>query len=122
MFVQGLTAQCISHPRSFARIAQACSGRSRVPRLRHGLCLDLLLILGPEHSVLGAHAAIESAVEFRAQGELVQVVVLLLSDGIALGDEALVLEALEAGVPALDFVGFGVVGGRRGGADVRGRD
>jgi hypothetical protein len=75
-----------------------------------------------EHGVLARHAAGEGAVQLGAQRQLAHVVCLLVAERVALLDQALVLEAVEAGVPRLDVVGLGVAGCGRGGREVRGRD
>ena len=83
-------------------------------------CLDLLLAdgLGPEDGVLAGHASREGAVELCAESELAHFFRLLVVEHVALLDEALVLEALEAVVPRLDLLGLGVAGGGRGGREV----
>lgn len=87
-------------------------------------CLDLLLAdgLGAEDGVLAGHAAREGAVEFCAESELAHVFRLFVVEHVALLDEALVLEALEALVPRLDLLGLWVAGGGRGLGEVRGGD
>lgn len=79
-----------------------------------------------KHGVLPRHAPPEGAVQLRAESQLAHVVVLLGGDDVALLLQALVFEALEAGVPALDLLRLGVqgsgVGGGGGFREMRGRD
>lgn len=86
------------------------------------LHLFLAQPLNPEDGILPAHPSPEGALELGAEGQLVHVVVLLGAELVALGGEALVLEALEAGVPGLDFLGLGVAGCGGGAGDVGGGD
>lgn len=77
------------------------------------LCLHVLLAehLWTEDGVLAGHATGEGAVEFGAEGQLAHVVGLLAGEHVSLLDEALVFEALKAGVPCLDVLGLWVARG-----------
>jgi len=65
------------------------------------LCLDLLLAvdLWSEDGVLAGHASCECAVEFRSKSQLAHVIRLLAAECVSLLHEALILEAVEPGVP-----------------------
>ena len=99
--------------------------RRRKLLARFYLCLEPLLLvddLWTEDGVLARHASSKCAVQLGAQRKLLHVVRLLVCECVSLLDEALVFEAVKAGVPCLDVLGFGVAGCGRGVGEVRGRD
>ena len=86
------------------------------------LHMDLLLAeaLVGEDGVLAGHAAVEGALHLCAQGQLAHIRRLVVAGDVALLDQALVLQAVEAGIPRLDVLRLGV--GGRGVGQVRGRN